>query len=64
LGTFRANGYLAAGANYTKSVNIQIPERIFGTFYILVFTDVYNQVYEHTNENDNIGPSMVGNSTM
>lgn len=59
LGTFRINGYLAAGANYTKSVNIRVPERIFGTFYILVFTDLYNQVYEHTNEDDNVGSPKV-----
>ena len=64
LGTFRVNGYLAAGANYTKSVNIRVPERIFGAFYILVFTDVYNHVYEHTNENDNTGSSIVRKSTM
>ena len=55
LGTFHISGYLAAGANYTKSVNIRVPERIFGAFYILVFTDIYNQVYEHTSEDDNIG---------
>lgn len=48
-----------AGANYTKSVNVRIPERIFGTFYILVFTDIYNQVYEHTSEDDNVGSEMV-----
>ena len=63
LGTFHVNGYLAAGANYTKSVNIRIPERIFGTFYILIFTDLYNQVYEHTNENDNVGSAIVRKST-
>lgn len=60
LGTYRINnGYLMAGANYTKSVNIHIPERIFGLFYILVSTDIYNQVYEHTSEDDNLGSQMV-----
>ena len=60
LGTYRINsGYLMAGANYTRSVNVRIPERIFGLFYILVSTDIYNQVYEHTSEDDNLGSQMV-----
>ena len=59
LGVFHINQYLEAGANYTKIANVRIPERIFGLFYILVFTDIYNQVYEHTSEDDNLGFLMV-----
>jgi hypothetical protein len=38
---------------------VTIPERIFGPFVIRVQTDSGNQVYEHTNENDNYASSMV-----
>ena len=55
LGTFQVNHYLEPGANYTRSVNIRIPERIYGMFHILVLTDANNQVYEHTSEDDNLG---------
>lgn len=59
LGIFHTNQYLEAGANYTKIASVRIPERIFGLFHILVFTDAYNQVYEHTSEDDNLGFLMV-----
>ena len=55
LGTYYISGYLEPAANYTRSVNVRIPERIYGMFYILVSTDIYNQVYEHTSEDDNLG---------
>lgn len=59
MGTFHINRYLEAGANYTEMVNVRVPERIFGMFYILVFTDSNNQVYEHMSEDDNLGVQMV-----
>ncbi len=41
-------------------VTVAIPHKIFGDFYILVQTDVRNSVYEHLNEDNNVGVSQVG----
>ena len=36
-----------------------IPHKVFGDFLILVRTDASNSVYEHLNEDNNIGQSEV-----
>lgn len=59
LGSFNHAGRLLPGGNYTMIATVTIPERIFGPFVIRVQTDSRNQVYEHTNENDNTASSMV-----
>ena len=59
LGSFNHAGRLLPGGNYTMIATVTIPERIFGPFVIRVQTDSRNQVYEHTNENDNFASSMV-----
>ena len=53
LGEFRITGTLAPGAMYTQRVSLTVPKAIYGDFFIIVRTDIYNQVYEHTTEDDN-----------
>jgi len=53
LGTFVHSGILAEGESYNKTQTLTIPPNIFGTFYIHVLTDVFNQVYEHALEGNN-----------
>ena len=36
-----------------------VPHKVFGNFLILVRTDASNSVYEHLNEDNNIGQSEV-----
>lgn len=54
------DGTLAAGATYTKIVTVSIPNAIYGNFTVIVVTDAFNTVYEHTSEDDNTGISRVG----
>ena len=39
---------------------VVVPREIFGSFYIIVRTDVYNAVFEHTADDNNIGVSVSG----
>ena len=59
LGTYRFDGTLSAGATYSKTVTVSIPNAIYGNFSVIVVTDVQNDVYEHTSEDDNTGSSRV-----
>ena len=59
LGTYRFDGTLSAGATYSKTVTVSIPNAIYGNFSVVVVTDVQNDVYEHTSEDDNTGISRV-----
>ncbi|MHC1706309.1 MAG: CARDB domain-containing protein [Bacteroidales bacterium] len=54
IGTFMHTGILAAGESYTETRTFIIPPNIFGTFYIYIQTDFFNQVYEHALENNNV----------
>lgn len=59
LGSYRLDGTLSAGATYSKSVRVSIPNAIYGNFSVIVVTDAFNNVYEHASENDNTGISRV-----
>ena len=59
LGEFRISNALAPGSTYTKRVTLTVPKAIFGDFFIILWSDIYNQVYEHTNEDDNTRASDV-----
>ncbi|KAJ7392608.1 hypothetical protein OS493_010259 [Desmophyllum pertusum] len=54
LGTFYHHGMLSVGASYTRKKPVTLPHAIFGNFSILIRTDVYNDVYEHNDEDDNL----------
>jgi len=57
LGSFYHSGELQPDSTYTKTQSFNIPSNVFGTYYVFVKTDVYNQVYEHATENNNTGRS-------
>ncbi len=59
LHTLFHRGVLPVGASYTESVSIQVPHAIFGNFFFIVVTDLFNNVYEHFFENDNTISSQV-----
>ena len=55
LGPFAHNGLLNAGASYTESPNVSVPFSVAtGTYYLFVYTDIENQVYEGANEGNNV----------
>jgi hypothetical protein len=53
LGIFPHSGALAPNGSYTKAVSVNIPQAIYGKYYIHVYTDVSNQVYEYVYELNN-----------
>ena len=53
LGDFQISSTLAPGATYTMRVTLTVPKAIFGEFYIILWSDSRNHVYEHTSEGDN-----------
>ena len=59
LDTLWHDDFLSPGDEYTSTTQVQINNRLSGNFFIHVLTDVFNSVYEHTNENDNAGVSEV-----
>jgi hypothetical protein len=48
---------LAAGASETRALTATLPQAIFGDFYIHIFTDRLNNVFEFAFENNNVGIS-------
>ena len=46
-------GELISSAGYDASVDVIVPNGVYGTYHIFVTTDVRNQMYEHTDEEDN-----------
>jgi subtilase family serine protease len=55
LGVYQHNGELASGETYGKSKTVQIPNNLYGTYYLIVKTDAnaYNDVYENQAEENN-----------
>jgi CARDB len=57
LKTINRNGILDPDSTYKVSAAVMVPNFIFGRHYLYLVTDYLNQVYEHTNEGNNIGRS-------
>lgn len=55
LTTVTRIGALVPRASYNVSAKVFVPNAIFGNFFILVETDVGNRIYEHSNEDNNVG---------
>jgi RHS repeat-associated protein len=53
VGTYGHQGDLAPGASYNQSVNVTLPANISGSYYVFVYTDSGNNVYEGPWENNN-----------
>ncbi len=64
LRTTSRNAALAAGASYTQTQPVRLPEGITGTYYVYVRTDAYSQVFEHVFENNNTTRSEAINVTL
>ena len=54
----RTNGLLP-GAQYNVTAKVFVPYAIYGNYFILVQTDSRNNIYEHTNEDNNVVPAKV-----
>jgi hypothetical protein len=50
-------GQLEAGGSYTANAEITLPQGIDGDYYIFVHTDIRNQVFEHTSNDNNVSRS-------
>lgn len=54
LGSKIHNGLLLAGESYTDSIELNIPNGIYGEYYFISFTDATSLVFEDENENNNM----------
>ena len=54
LGSKIHNGLLPSGESYTDSIELNIPNGIYGDYYFISFTDATSLVFEDENENNNI----------
>ncbi len=54
LGSKVHHGILQAGASYTDSIQLTIPNWIQGNYYFMSFADATNQVFEDVDEDDNL----------
>ncbi len=63
LGQVQNPSYLPGGGSlgnsYTSSLHYTLPQGISGSYYYLVKTDIYDQVFENQNETDNLGSVLV-----
>jgi hypothetical protein len=55
LGTYTHRGILANGNSYTASATVTLPIGVKGSFYFLVKTDIYGQVFENGATGNNVG---------
>ena len=54
MGSKIHNGVLEIGESYTDSIEILAPNGLDGDYFLLGYTDVTNQIYENTNETNNL----------
>lgn len=54
ISTLLHQGILAPDSSYTRSVNVTVPQGIFGLRYVYVITDWLGEVYENAGENNNV----------
>lgn len=53
MGVIAHSGELGVGGSYSQTQEIQLPEGVFGDYFVFVTTDYYNNVYEHAQEQNN-----------
>lgn len=61
VGTVSNPNFLNPGESYNNTATVTVPMGISGTRYFIVRTDIFNQVFEHTNESDNVTASSATN---
>ncbi len=54
LGQSTFNHHLLPGQSYNGSRQVTLPKYISGDYYIYVYTDATNNVFEHANEDNNV----------
>lgn len=55
MGQVANASYLNPTESYTNSLIVTLPRGIQGEYYFIVKTDYHNHVYEHNDEDDNVG---------
>lgn len=53
VGDYHVNQSLDAGASIEVNTSITVPLYAPGNWYLVILTDVHNQIYEHAGENNN-----------
>ena len=56
--------HLAAGETYEKAAVVGMPVDIFGTYYLIVMTDRYDDVFENSAENNNVSTALAVEVTL
>ena len=54
LAVVQHTGELISNSDYPAITEITLPNAIYGDYFLIVTTDYYSQVYEHTDEGDNV----------
>lgn len=54
-------GILPVGGSYTESISFRVPNAIHGTFFFIIVTDIFDNVYENIFNNDNTNSTQVEN---
>ena len=63
LGEIASSSIIPVGGTYSKSLLLTLPQHVDGSYFIMIMTDVYNQVYEFNYENNNVrGPPILINA--
>jgi subtilase family serine protease len=64
LGQRQNLSFLDVGESYLSSLSVSLPRGLSGDYYLLVRTDSGQQVFEHTNETDNVTASALMRITL
>lgn len=54
VGYLQHEGVLPPGGSYSASLNASVPSGLAGPYYVFIYTDSQNSVFEHTDENNNV----------
>ena len=57
LKTIPHNGLLLPDSSYSTTTTVTVPSEMYGTAYFYVYTDYYDQVYEHVGRYNNVSRS-------
>lgn len=58
LGTKRHSGILNSNDSYAANLVVTLPECIYGKYYFVVRTDIYDEVCEHVYKTNNVGAKL------
>lgn len=58
LARVQRKGGLRPEETYTAQITVTVPREIYGDFFIIVQTDLYQKVFEYTSDDNNIAVSV------